>query len=500
MSQYKIEQEEYEELLQTPEAQAILAQTATSVVGWKPLSATPIAPQMRPEWLPPVLRGMAEAVAANLNVPLDLPALVGLGVASACACGRVGIQLKPDWYEPAQVFLLGVMDSGEGKTPAFRKMAALPFQMQADENRRRVLQIEGDKAEMEVLQARKAEAVRKKQPEEARKLAEEITAFPSQHMMGRFIGGDITPEKLAEIMRDNDGSTAQLDDEGELFELLAGRYQDMPDLNPWLKGYSGGVPFTMERKGGSTIVEKPNLSVLVLAQKYVLNELLDAKRMSGKGFLARFLIACPEPVREYSPEPDIPAAVTRGYEATVRRLIAIKPATLTLTPEARALFFAWRDEIRTRQWAEWEPLKRDGFIGKLAGNTARLACLLKLWEDTDLDEPVDALQMSNAIELARYFVGHMLHLLGTQSNLTLPAKDTLALLVKNGESVQGEREIKRTLVERKLFPTGDVVDAALEELERTGYIRRTQQKTGGRPLMQVEPHPDLLPKREEVEI
>ena len=80
-------------------------------------------------------------------------------------------------------------------------------------------------------------------------------------------------------MRDNDGSTSQLDDEGELFELLAGRYQELPNLNPWLKGYSGGVPFAMERKGGSTIVENPNLSVLVLAQHYILGELLDAKRM-----------------------------------------------------------------------------------------------------------------------------------------------------------------------------------------------------------------------------
>lgn len=499
MSQLQLEQKEYEDLLQTPEALAILGQTAPSV-GWKPLPATPIAPQMCLEWLPPVLRGMAEAVAANLNVSLDLPALVGLGVASACACGRIGIQLKPDWYEPAQMFLLGVMDSGEGKTPAFKKMAALPFQIQADENKRRALKIEGDKAELEVLQARKAEAVKKRQPEEARKLAEEIAAFPSLHTMSRFIGGDVTPEKLAEIMRDNDGSTAQLDDEGELFELLAGRYQDMPDLNPWLKGYSGGVPFTMERKGGSTIVEKPNLSVLVLAQQYVLNELLDAKRMRGKGLLARFLIACPEPVRDYSPEPDIPAAVTRGYEATVRRLMAIKPATLTLTPEARTQFFAWRDEIRTRQWEEWEPLKQDGFIGKLAGNTARLACLLKLWEDTDLDEPVDALQMRNAIALAQYFVGHMLHLLGTQCSLTLPAKETLDLLVKNGEPVQGEREIKRTLTERKLFSNGDIVDAALVELEKAGYIRRTQQKTSGRPIAQDELHPDLLAKREVVEL
>ena len=483
-----------------PQGQAILAGVCAP---WKPLPAAPVAPPMRPELLPPVLRSMAEAIAANQNVPVDLPALVGLGVASACACGRIGVNLKAGWYEPAQLFLLAVLDSGEGKTPVFKAMAGTLFRVQADENKRRAIQIEADKAELEVLCARKNAAVKGNKTnntQEARAIAAEIAAFPAVHIMSRFIGGDVTPERLTEIMRDNDGATAQLDDEGELFELLTGRYQELPNLNPWLKGYSGGVPLTMERKGGSTIVDNPSLSVLVLAQHYILGELLDAKRMSGKGFLARFLIACPEPVREYSAEPDVPTAVSRGYEATLRRLLEIKPVILTLTPEARTLFFTWRDEIRTLQWADWEPLKRDGFTAKLAGNTARLACLLKLWEDTDLDEPIDAQQMRNAVALARYFVGHMLHLLAGEGRMTAPAKEALALLVKVGDPKQKEREIKQKLTERRMFPSGEAVDAALEELARAGYIRRTTEKGAGRPVAFVELHPHLLPQREAIEI
>ncbi|NLI22312.1 MAG: DUF3987 domain-containing protein [Clostridiales bacterium] len=499
MTRYELEQTEYDALADTPQGQAILAGACPSAA-WKPLPAAPVAPPMRPELLPPVLRSMAEAIAANQNVPLDLPALVGLGVASACACGRIGVQLKAGWYEPAQLFLLGVLDSGEGKTPVFKSMTRTLFLSQADENKRRAVKIEADKAELEVLFARKNEAVKKKQTREARAIAEEIAAFPAVRLMNRFIGGDVTPERITEIMQNNDGATAQLDDEGELFELLEGRYQDMPNLNPWLKGYSGGVPFAMERKGGSTIVENPNLSVLVLAQHYILGELLGAKRMSGKGFLARFLIACPEPVREYGAEPDIPAAVTSGYEAALRQLLAIKSATLALTPEARTVFFAWRDEVRARQWTDWLPLKRDGFSAKLAGNTARLACLLKLWEDTGTDEPIDAETMRNAVALARYFVGHMLHLLEGEGSLTSPAKETLDLLVKVGEPVQREREIKQALTKRRMFPSGEAVDAAFDELARAGYIRRVEVCSGGRPSPTVELNPELLPKREAVEL
>lgn len=498
MNNYVLVGEEYDRLAETPAGQAIL--TGACPAAWKPLPAAPIAPPMRPELLPPALRSMAEAIAANQNVPLDLPALVGLGIASACACGRIGVQLKAGWYEPAQLFLLGVLDSGEGKTPVFKAMTKTLFQAQADENKRRAVKIEADKAELEVLFARKNEAVKKKQTQEARAIAEEIAAFPAVRLMSRFIGGDVTPERLTEIMRDNNGATAQLDDEGELFELLAGRYQDMPNLNPWLKGYSGGVPLTMERKGGSTIVENPNLSVLVLAQHYILGELLDAKRMSGKGFLARFLIACPEPVREYSAEPDIPAAVTSGYEAVLRQLLEIKPTTLALTPEARTVFFAWRNEVRESQWNEWLSLKRDGFTAKLAGNTARLACLLKLWEDGAADEPIDAEIMRNAVALARYFVGHMLHMLEGEGSLTAPAKETLALLLKVGEPQQREREIKQALTKRKTFPSGEAVDAALDELARSGYLRRIEVSSGGRPSPTIELNPELLPKREAVEI
>ena len=494
MSTYTEEIEQYNELVNTEEGKALLQETP-----WKPLPSAPVAPPLCTEWLPPVLSGMTEAIAANLSVPPDLPALIGLGVASACTCGRIGVQLKPDWYEPAQLFLLGILDSGEGKTPAFRHMAGQLFKYQAEVNKQRAIQIESDKAALDVLSTKKQAAIKSKDTKEARAIAEEIAEFPEVHLMNRFIGGDVTPERIAEIMRDNNGATAQLDDEGELFELLAGRYQELPNLNPWLKGYSGGVSLTMERKGGSTIVDNPNMSVLVLAQSYILGTLLDEKRMRGKGLLARFLIAAPEPIREYGEEPDLPSAVLHGYQEHIKELIALQPAILKLTPEARELFFAWRNEIRQRQWTDWAPLKRDGYSGKLAGNTARLACILRLWEDSDPYEPIDAMLMKNAIALTRYFIGHMLHVIGAEGNLTEAAKETLALLIKNREPIQKERDLKRILRQRKLFSTDEAVGLAFDELERVGYLRRTQEQSGGRPSALIELHPDLIQDVQEVE-
>lgn len=493
MTNYEMEQAEYEALTNTPEARAVLG-----LPEWPPLPAAPVAPCFDPEWLPPVLRAMVEAVASNQNAPVDLPAIIGLGVSSACLCGRVSVRLKADWTEPAQLFLLGVMASGEGKTPCCTKMAGHLFAVQAEENKRRAKLIEADKAEMEVLQARKAAAVKKKETMEARRLAEEIAQFPMAHLMTRFTGGDATPEKLTEIMRDNDGATAILDDEGELFELLAGRYQDMPNLNPYLKGYSGGMPLTVERRNGSIIVDKPALSVMVLTQPCVVSTLRTEGRMRGKGLLARFLIACPEPVREYSPEPDIPPDVMCSYKHVVSRLLDVAPCEMTLSVDAREVFFAWRDEIRLRQWDDWNALQGDGYTAKLAGNTARLAANLCMWEGSGT--VISAATMRNAVALARYFVGHMLHLIGTESGLTAPAKEALTLLMKKGQPVQKARELKRKLAERKLFHADGTADAALDELEKAGYIRREQEKGGGRPVLLVRLHPDLLPQKEVVDL
>ena len=118
---------EYDTLIDTPEGRELL--------GWKPLPAAPVAPAFETAWLPRTLREMVEAVAENIGVPIDLPALIGLGVASACACGRVKIQVDVDRYEPIQLYILCAMGSGQGKTPAYNRMTSLLFERQLEENK-----------------------------------------------------------------------------------------------------------------------------------------------------------------------------------------------------------------------------------------------------------------------------------------------------------------------------------------------------------------------------
>ena len=483
MSTYNDELKQCAELMNTPEARQLMG--AAEAIPTRP-------PDFLPEWLPEPLRGMCEALAANLSVPFDLPACIGLGVASACGCGKIRLNIRDEWTEQGQLYILVVMDSGSAKTPTFKKMTDLLFSTQAEENQRRAVQIKQDEAEIEVLKAEKADAIKKKNVARAREFAEKIAKFPAVYPMRRFIGSNVTPETYPEIMQENAGATAILDDEGDLFELLAGRYQDAPTLDPFLKGYNGS-PLESHRRGRpSVVVPHANLSALILAQPYVVEGVFSDSRMVGKGLVPRFVIACPEPLREYGPEPPIPAKVKADYNAAVCRMMGTQSHCYELSPEALRLFMAFRDERREKQFDEWEALRRFGFTGKMEANLARIACALKLWSGQRNDE-ITAEQMRNAISINRYFIGHTLHMLGPAAKLSERARLVMDHLCKGGSRIIGERDFKKAMTKRKGFRNASTVDEAIKELAEAGFIKRYSETSGGRPAWYIE----LLTESEE---
>lgn len=473
---YTEELRECESLLNTPEAKQIVGSGET-------ISARP--PAFHPEWLPEPLRSMCEALASNLSVPVDLPACVGLGVASACGCGRIRVNIRDGWTEQGQLFMMVVADSGSAKTPVFKKMTDLLFETQVQENQRRAVQIEQDKATLDVLQAQKADAIRKKNAEKAREIAKEIATFPVRYPVRRFIGSNVTPESYPEILLENGGATSVLDDESDLLELLAGRYQDAPSLDAFLKGYNGS-PLESHRRGRApVIVPRADLSVMILAQPIVVDSAFSNSRFVGKGLLPRFVISRPDPIRDYGPEPPIPEAVKRAYRDSVEKMLDVGTHCFTLSPEASRIFFDFRDERRERQFDDWDSLRLYGFLGKAEANLARIACALKLWDGVHDDE-IKAAQMRNAVSITRYFLAHTLHMLGPAAKLSERARLVLDYLMKSGERVQRERDIKQALTKTKGFRNGAAADLAIAELVENRFITRYSNTTGGRPSWFIE--------------
>ena len=156
---YQAEINEYEALLDTPEAQAVL-----QAEEWTPLASVPVPPAFDPEWLPQVPRDMADAVTRlrKKRIPFGMPALCALGASSACACGRVTIQVNQGWNEASQLYLAGIAPPGAAKSPVMEAMTGRLIALQAEENRRSQIEIAREQAALSVLEAERAAFVKKK--------------------------------------------------------------------------------------------------------------------------------------------------------------------------------------------------------------------------------------------------------------------------------------------------------------------------------------------------
>lgn len=499
MISYEAEAKEYEALMNTPEAQAVL-----QAEEWPPLASVPVPPAFDPEWLPQVPRDMSDAVTRlrKKRIPFGMPALCALGASSACSCGRVTIQVNHGWVEAPQLYLAGIAPPGAAKSPVMEAMTGRLIALQAEENRRSQIEIAREQAALSVLEAERAAFVKKKQRDEAADKAEEVERFKQtmRHPVSRFIEGNTTAEAVPQLMLENKGVSV-IDDEGTLFDMLTGgRYFDSPDTSPFVKGYDARQPLTCHRKGASIVVEKPAMSILTLVQPIIRDNIMKDPRLIGNGFAARFLFADFCMGGELGAEEPIPDKVRRAYNDRLEALYKLPGCTMTLTPEAWTVLDAWDDELIERGDAggEWEAAENAGHLRKMKGTTARIAANIQLWKG---GERIDADSMRCAVEIARYFVLNLLCMFGTQVTMTSGAKQALNLLLKNGASSQRERDVKEALSRRKLFKRASgLADASLAELERGGYIRRMQKVTSGRPVRYIAVHPDLLARKEVIDL
>ena len=443
--------ENWDELAREPEGQAALNQAPRA---WGSLPKNPTPPALDLSLLPPALRDMAAAVADSVGASRDIAAVIGLGVGSACITGRVFVQLKPDWKEPGWAFLLVVAKPGDGKSPCYKHLTSPLFDWHTEQNRARRVQVEQTAALRAMLEAEKQKAIKKGDRE----------------------------------------AVAQLDDEGDLFDLLQGRYQDIPDLSSWLQGYSGGASVELRRRGGSISAEHAAVSVLALTQPIVMENVLTNSRMAGKGFLGRFLACSPEPPDVFvRRKPDIPYGTATAYQKALARLLTLPETVLTLDDAAREVFLDFEQEIFDKRRGEWSALEELGVCGKLAGSAARLAAILCAWAD---EKTVSAARMRDAVALVRWFAEHMLRLYGEQNAVSRQAQEVLTLLQKRGEACILERTLTDTLRKRQGFDK-DAFERALCELAARGYIQRDEVKGGGRPTKYIYLHPGLMQERSE---
>lgn len=293
--------------------------------------------------LPPALAAFVDATAEAIQIAPDVVAMGVLSAVSACVAGKGEIVIDPGYVEPLNVYTLSILGPGTRKSAAFSAIKAPLTQYEAELADSTRADISRAKAGKELLQTR-LEAVKNKlkrtdgdnadfsatQAEFERLTLEAedavVPAYP------KLLIDNATTERISSVLSEQGGRIAILSAEGTIFEIMQGRYnKNGADIDVFLKGHAGDTLILdrqRDRQGGAPVhVNKPCITIGIAAQPRVLEKIGKEDDFAGKGLLARFAYCFPEDLvgsRKVRTQP-VPAPVRRGYEATLRSLLDIRP-------------------------------------------------------------------------------------------------------------------------------------------------------------------------------
>jgi hypothetical protein len=382
-----------------------------------------------PEWLSTFVT--AEATATQ--TPPDLSALLSMAVCSAATARKVVVEMTPGYREPINLFVVVALPPANRKSAVFVDVAAPLADYEEREACRRAPEIAEATSRRRILEQRlqKAEVDAAKAPPDRQQAAMDDAVMLARELdrtavglAPRLLADDASPERLATLLRDHGGRMAVLAPEGDIFDLMAGKYSanNSPNFGVFLKGHAGDDLRIDRVNRGAEFVKKPALTIGLAVQPEVLRGLMDKPGFRGRGLLGRFLYAIPTSLIGHrdTDAPPLPSPIRETYERSVRALLDMptsqdadghpEPHILHPSPEARQ---------RWREFSAWlEPqLAEDGdlggltdWAGKLAGAVVRLAGVLHLAEHaTDRSPwsiPICIDTMSSAVRIATYLIPH----------------------------------------------------------------------------------------------
>lgn len=378
-----------------------------------PLGMADELPEFPVETLPDWIAEQVYAVAEELQMPPDLPAIMALTCLAAICAKRTRVKVRGGWNEPLNIYTAVAMPPSAGKSPAFSAMMAPLKAHEKAEIERRTAEI----AKAEQAHRMKEKALKKAEESgdehAAQRLLTELLAL-DKPASPRMIADDATPEALTSLLADHDGRIALLSTEGGVFDLMTGRYSDRANLDVYLKAW-GGDDITVDRIGrGPSAVASPALTIGVTVQPSVISALAERPELAGRGLTARFMYALPVDTvgrRNFIDQPEADPAIAAAYSAQMMQVAATvehrgEMNILALDTEASAMFHRWRQAMEKRRLpgADMRPIAE--WSTKLESTTLRVAGLLHLADGGRLHDIVTSDPMARAIEIGDYWLAH----------------------------------------------------------------------------------------------
>lgn len=480
-----------------------------------PLAEEPVAP-CPVDAIPEGPREFLIQLAEFTQTPVDLAVGQWLAACAIAVQKKFVVEPSRGWQEQLSLYVLSVMEPANRKSAVVSAISGPIRQFEAQQRQAMSASIRQSRSQHEVRLKQRNRLV-----DEAAKapfgsernaiihdlelLDDEIAKniVPSEPTM---LADDITPEHMATLMSRNGGRLGVLTAEGDLFDIIGGRYSKAPNLGIILKAHSGDEVRVDRGNRPSELIRRPALSMGFCAQPDVLRGLLEQDRFRGRGMMGRLLYQIPESLlgRRKTKPAEVDPLVEVAYQNSMEALLKLpaeedddgyKPRSLRLTQGADGAFCEFREHIE-KAFLDFNSLSQiKDWGGKLPGAVARIAGILHLvayTEYTEIPQQIEAGTLANAIRLGEYFVSHAqsaFRIMGRNEDRSL-AELIVATLRRHNFVRFTKRDVHQIV--RRHVDSPDALDRPLELLVEHGHLRELEsaKQTKGRkrsPQFEVNP-------------
>lgn len=455
-----------------------------------PVGGAGAVPPFPVDTLPPWLRNFTVDVAHAKQVPVDLAGVLALGALATAMTGRVDVEVRSDWIEPANIYVAVAMPPGERKSPVLRAFVnplLLAEKAAAERAAPNVVEQKARKAIADraaaVAQERAAKAdgdARLERENEAIEAAQ-YAAGMKVPPVPRLLSDDATPQAFTTLLAEH-GRISVMTDEGDLFDILAGRHANgQVNIGVYLKAWDGSE-IRVDRVGRPPeYIPRPLASITLAVQPEVLRQIAGRPGFRGRGLLGRFLWSLPASRvgHRLSDPPAVPTETSDTYVSTMTNLTAsvmgADRVVLKLDANAKRRVISYSDDIEVKLRVGGALSGIPDWGAKLVGEVVRIAGLLHVADHfTDPGgwaSSVDEATMRSAIEIGGYFEAHAraaFDYMGAD-DVALGAKRILGWLRATEAEAFTRRAAQQGL--RSHFPVVSDIDPALDRLVDHGWIR-----------------------------
>lgn len=471
---------------------------------------------------PDVLKNYCIEVSKHVQVPVDMVASAVIGIMAVCLQSKFYIEPQSGWVEPLNLYVLIAANPSERKTPVLKEVSGAVNQYVNRVNKelkpqrdrylaeKNILSNKIDQLTKDVSHGKKTVTI-----DDVLKVRDELDNLEEVKLL-RMIVDDITPEALVSAMKENDEVISIVTAEGGIFGMLSGRYSNQPNMDLFLKAYSGEAYHTDRIGREYTDLDNPLMTIVVMLQPVVLKDAVENKQFRERGLMSRFLYVIPNSIigkRTKVSEP-INEAVKNEYNKLVNDLLDIntkrgfntRSNIIRLSHEADKIDTDFYNDVECKILNEYGSF--EDWAGKYRGQVMRIAGILHCVK-YQLNAPnvlLEADTMQAALDIGKFFLEQTKYVFEDlrDDDDIVNAKCVLNRIIKifNASSLKTLKILKTNCRELQQKCKGKInVDdfkCALNILEKRGYIKQIERKPqgGGRPTVDIYVNPRVFEREE----